>query len=104
MKEIFDEDQYVEDVTKETVYFYFPKTFLDLLCYLRAFFLFSMFFHLTDSESEFRRPLKEFWKTLESPLKNSILLFCTVAHIKEVCAVCNTVSFPKQVLLRNIYS
>lgn len=59
-----------------------------------------MFFHLTDCESEFRRPLKVFWKTLESPLKNSILLFCTVAHIKEVCAVHNTVSFPKRVLLR----
>lgn len=64
------------------------------------FSCFQCFFYLTDSETEFRRTLKELWKTLGSPLKNSILLFCTIAHIKEVCAVHNTVSSPESLLLR----
>lgn len=44
MKEISDENQYIGDVTKETVYFYFPKTFIDLLCNLRVFSCFQCFF------------------------------------------------------------
>lgn len=45
MKEIFDENQYIDYVTKETAYFYFPKTFIDLLCNMRFFFsVFDVFF------------------------------------------------------------
>lgn len=41
---MFDKDQYAGDVTKETDYSYFPKTFLDLLCNLRCSFpVFNVF-------------------------------------------------------------
>lgn len=92
MKEKFDEEQYIGDETKETTYFYSPKTFLDLLCNLRLFFRFWCFFHLTYFESEFGKTLEYFWRTLESSLKNSFLLFCTAAHIKKSGQCCNIAS------------
>lgn len=94
MKEKFNEDQFTRNETKKIDYFYFPKTFLDLLCNLRLFFffLFPFSFHLTYFESEFGRTLEEFWKILESSLRDAFLLFSTVAHIRGSAQCCNIVS------------